>query len=376
MGGVLHVAAALLIFNNMNWLSNTFDDISDWWSNGRAEAKQSNSVNFQRFADNIHDNGLVGGIFNDITSTLFGIDNDWSLNGIWNTITGKTARDEQNAYNDPKAQMARLTAAGINPNTASNQIANNNTSADNSSAPAAGLGALANAANTAITAGSVAELNKANAGKAIADTKTVDSSRDFIIEQIAALTGKTVEETRFLTEQINTYYSEAMARIANLNANSDVASKQVEVFNQQIENLKKEIDEMQSRITVNESVVDVNEVVALQTQYNNALLEFRKSFQDNYGFDPNNPLENAYLTLAFSKGIGSIETVNLQQAFKDWFTFEQQAIENRESAINQEQVDNTLKTLYPGMSDDERNQYFRDNKYLLPLVNALLGAAR
>lgn len=50
------------------------------------------------------------------------------------------ATNRQNAYNSPAAQMARLTAAGINPYSAVNQIAGNNTSAPSKAADADILG--------------------------------------------------------------------------------------------------------------------------------------------------------------------------------------------------------------------------------------------
>lgn len=153
-----------------------------WFENGGADKKK---------------NGGVGGVFGWLDDTLgsFLFGDPQSSTKLYNDLTGFTAQqaefeqqeylmDKQNEYNTPANQMARMQAAGINPNTAAaaiagggslsaqpSQVATNTQGTANAlQAVAGGIGSLAGAKSDVAEANRTNELVSYEANKMSAET--------------------------------------------------------------------------------------------------------------------------------------------------------------------------------------------------------------
>lgn len=236
---------------------------------------------------------------------------------IWNTIASNQSQqrefeqqeylmDKQNEYNDPSNQMARMKAAGINPNAAAQQIAANSASASPAQVPT-------NTANVASAfpqaAAAAAELyrtpsevgqNEANAGFVIAETETENATRQGRVDELKSIFNLNDSQASLFDLQSQYYISEASSRINLNNAQSDMFRQQIEVYKQQIENYKKDIELIDKKIDSEGWLARMNEYNAYQSKW------YYETMQ-GIGFDPRNPFDSNMFSLAVKFGPDSIE---------------------------------------------------------------------
>lgn len=236
---------------------------------------------------------------------------------IWNSVASRRAQqrefdqqeylmDKQNEYNDPSNQMARMKAAGINPNTASQQIAANQVSASpaqvpaNSSNIASAFPQAAAAASELYKTPSEVTKNDADANFVISETETENATRQGKVDELKSIFNLNDAQAGLFELQSQYYISEASARINLTNAQSDMFREQIEVFKQQIENYKKDIELIDKKIDSEGWLARMNEYNAYQSKW-------YYDTMTGLGFDPRNPFDSNMFALGVKYGPDSVQ---------------------------------------------------------------------
>ncbi len=346
---------------------------------GGAPVWDDPTSNFFEQGNMDNENGGYLGRLDDAIGKIFFGDADASTS-LWNDITGQTAQDKEmaweyfkmkyeNWYDDPRNETARRRAAGENPASIGGNLGQN-TSATGSGAPAPssaaaeGLSSVAGAISSLGKLGSEVSLNEANASKAIADAETADATREALLDQIVASTGLSRNQADLFFEQAQVIWPESQARINNFNAQKNLAIKEVEVYNKTIDKMQKEIDKIDKDMNLEDYLIE-------QEKLNKYILEWRTNFMKNHGLDPTSSLEQMYCTIYLDKGIIAAADFEfaMYRAYHGSNQAAQDAIEGRELTVNAANVENALKTAFPGMSEDERKQFLETYKLIIPLLN-------
>lgn len=206
--------------------------------------------------------------------------------------------DLQNQYNDPAAQMARMKAAGINPNVAAAGIAGNfnatasapsvNSGQAAASESAQGLSGIANAAVGAAT-------GLASQGGILDNLSTLALRKDKLSKEIGSLLkgmGYTDAQTRSLEVSLKYLDEKESLGVATMMANLDNICLQYDMFNQQIAESKKRMSEMDAQIALYRNQGDLANALKLQADKNTSILEMQrlefdwyKSMREIYGID-------------------------------------------------------------------------------------------
>lgn len=269
---------------------------------------------------------------------------------IWNTVAGRKAQerefaqqeylmDKQNEYNDPRNQMQRMLAAGINPNVAGTQIAANQVSASpaqvptNSANAAGAFGQAASAVSELAKTPSEITANTAGAAKDAAEAKTEDELRHERLNQIKAAWQVDDMTAQTLAMQLDNVEAEQLSRIQNLvsqsemfNAQRDVYIKQLELFNAQINELN--------------ATADKESALELQIKKQNFMLDFRNQCATIFGIDINQPVESQAFLVGLKYGLGSEQA---DKAFYDLYSIYNEKEKARRD--RQEEIDKNLSTL-------------------------------
>lgn len=264
----------------------------------------------------------LGGFLDDaLNSFIFG-DADFSSD-LWDEISGKNSQmrefeqqeylmDKQNEYNTPANQMARMKAAGINPNTAAAGIAgggstsaqpqavSNNTAgaSDALSSVAGALGSLGGAANDMANANRTNELLELEKRKMVADTTL--SLENAGLSHWSALSMSTRLPYMTANDQADFYLklaniSETKQRYKNLVAEHD--------------NIVAGYNEIISRTKLNISEADVNQAQKGLIEENARWQKAENDFWESEGYLRSQPSDMALRNCVVNDNIENAEKI-------------------------------------------------------------------
>ncbi|MCQ2305123.1 MAG: hypothetical protein MJZ97_09060 [Bacteroidales bacterium] len=286
---------------------------------------------------------------------------------VWNSVAGRLSQksefeqqeylmDKQNEYNDPRNQMERMLAAGINPNVAGAQIAANQASASpaqvpsNSANAAGALTQAADAVNKLATTPTNVQEQEANANYLISKTVTENALRPERINELKSIFNLNDAQAGLFEYQSQYYLSEASARINLSNAQSELFKQQIEVYKQQIENYKKEIELIDKKI-------DSEGWLARMNQYNSYQSKWYADQLTNLGFDPRNPIDSNMFSLAVQYGPDSEQYNRGIAYFQKQLELQRQSDYDLFYAQQQKLFDNSIQYLDEYMKKELGNKY-------------------
>lgn len=224
---------------------------------------------------------------------------------FWNDITGQTKQqkefeqqeylmDKENAYNDPRAQMARLRAAGINPNSAASEIAGQNVSASPAQVSSSGdvasaLGTLGGLAALPSQIG----LNSANAFKAVEEGQTVAEMAYAQQLEIQSKIGVNDATAKSIIAETKWIDKKALASLSLTEAQIAETTELVNVHKEQV-NLMKE------QAAAARAAGKLDEALALTQGYITEQEKFRSGLIEKFGWDPYAATDNAIMQMVLS----------------------------------------------------------------------------
>lgn len=312
---------------------------NDWiWNNGGTYDTNSHASN-NPF--NFLDSGLLGGIDNLLGQVLFG--DEQSSSQLTGELTGYNSQqrefqqqeylmDKQNEYNSPVNQMARMKAAGINPNTAASGIAQGgNESAQapqvssNTQGASAGLSALAGSVGTIGQVAQVAsQVRKNNAEAANQESQALRSNTLLPLDFSMTLEGIGLTKQQARALAIENYYRPQQQYLQTaqmylqlpmmkkemdlLDAKYSSEMKSIDVMDQQIAESKGRVDLMAWQKMVDESVARRNNAEADYIHQKFALLR-------DYGWDPTTGIGGLFAGNFVTRGLGHETDGNFQYMY-------------------------------------------------------------
>lgn len=201
--------------------------------------------------------------------------NQWNLD-MWN---------RQNEYNDPSAQMERMTNAGINPQAAAQGIAGAGSTADGASTASNGAGQMAQASSIAASLGqNIGDLMNDfyQRRKVEADAKGQEIDNDWkptinetTIRQMEADIDEKVSkkelneaEAQQCKELLPLLKDKTAAETEQVWVAIDKLMSDIDVNNKEMEKMDKEMEKMDSDIAVNESTIALNSAKATEAYAN------------------------------------------------------------------------------------------------------------
>lgn len=288
---------------------------NDWFKVSSDVAGQKHGASFWN-----HDNGYrMQSLTADSDSPLgWLLDPTGTVAGLWNDITGASSQsrefaqqeylmDKQNEYNLPVNQMARMKAAGINPNTAAIGIAQGGNESAQAPAVASNEQGVANGIGQAAAAISGIGALPATVANLAADSAAKEAVANET-NQLLSLKGGLFRAQTYdaFTHAGLNFHQAAAFEIENqyrgIGLCLDIAAKraQLPILRQTFRNLQaeydvkmKNIEVMEQEIRESASRISLNEGLALQARKNAAYLEANTWYQarinqtmQNFNFDP------------------------------------------------------------------------------------------
>lgn len=283
---------------------------------GLPSASEQGNANANSFLD---PNGMVSGFYNDVMGYT---------SQSREFAQQEYLMDKENAYNDPRAQMARMIAAGISPAAAAAAI----TGGQNVSAQAP---SVASATPSAAAADAASALLGGFSGAAVnyASAATDNLSRTPRIKEILSNTHKNLTSAgvddntaRNLAIQNTFLPLEKQLGLQNLQMSIGLQHEQIAWYGQSIDNMKAQIREINQNIATAKAHANLEEQLALESQKRQLQLDlqnFQLNFDNNLRrilhVDPNNDLQNnIYLRnlqgYDTSKDVQVLEDINYKVA--------------------------------------------------------------
>lgn len=297
----------------------------------------SRNYETQGFGDWLQDNAsdsIAGGIGSFIGT-------------IWNDLTGATEQqkefeqqeyliDKQNEYNLPSNQMARMIAAGINPNTAAGIAGAGSVSAQpspvstNVGGPAGAVGAVGDA----VSKYSNLQLQEAQKENVIAQTKEIHDNAESnrllqAAQRFAALKAGGVDSEKAKILSIDYKYSnlEHIQDFYLKQQNIENMRAQYKVIQDEHELKLKEIDSYDERINASVSLMEAQaleaEKHAKQMEEDTRYQKKINDFWDENDFDPKSPCDvslKQQWAVAYKSGDYSAYEASLKAYGDSYFT--------------------------------------------------------